>query len=558
MNQKTRRAALLIVMCCMAVWASAQTMYDALRFSENNYSGTARSYAMGNAFTALGGDLGGLTINPAGSAVANYSQVTITPGINIVSTSAKGTKFGDLDTGFGRSLKSNKSKFSFPNLGFMINFDTGRKTGLKNASFGVVANGTGFFNDNLQARGSNAYTSFMGSLAYQTNGIDIDALAMKDAYNNSSAPWQSILGYRAGLIANYGPASNRTEYIGTSEGFRYIGPEDGDRNDLHNYEIMQYGALDQNYGRLARGAKYDYLINFGLNISDRFYFGANLGITSMEYFYHDWIKEAAQDPSLFPIVFHNEKGEVSGSTCFSDMEYHSKYEAVGVGVYGKFGFIVRPVAGLRIGGAIQTPTSTRIKEYWHSSAASYYTDGKYNVSDETPEGEYVYRLVSPFRFNIGLAYTFGKIGLISADYEMCNYSAMKFKETSTIDNSVFDDGVNMDIKEYMGPSHMLRAGIEVKPLPVFAIRAGYGLQTSPEKYYDRNNDIQYVKANRHSVSAGLGFTSNGSFFADLAFGATKYPDEYIYPYGDYMDIPSPEILSKKWIYNVMLTLGFRF
>ena len=41
-----------------SIWnANGQTVGDALRFSDQNYYGTARSIAMGNAFTALGGDL---------------------------------------------------------------------------------------------------------------------------------------------------------------------------------------------------------------------------------------------------------------------------------------------------------------------------------------------------------------------------------------------------------------------------------------------------------------------------------------------------------------------
>jgi hypothetical protein len=48
-------------------------MYDGLTFSQNNYYGTARSIGMGNAMTAVGGDLGSIGINPAGSAVYNFS-----------------------------------------------------------------------------------------------------------------------------------------------------------------------------------------------------------------------------------------------------------------------------------------------------------------------------------------------------------------------------------------------------------------------------------------------------------------------------------------------------
>ena len=65
-----KKTAIAIIFSLAAVTGYAQTAYDALMFSENNYEGTARSVAMGNAFTALGGDLGAVTMNPAGSAVA--------------------------------------------------------------------------------------------------------------------------------------------------------------------------------------------------------------------------------------------------------------------------------------------------------------------------------------------------------------------------------------------------------------------------------------------------------------------------------------------------------
>ena len=72
-----RKTALIILLAAISSFAAlAQTAYDAFLFSETNYEGTARTVAMGNAFTALGGDLGSISLNPAGSAVAKYSQVS--------------------------------------------------------------------------------------------------------------------------------------------------------------------------------------------------------------------------------------------------------------------------------------------------------------------------------------------------------------------------------------------------------------------------------------------------------------------------------------------------
>ena len=58
----------------------SQSIYDALRFSNNDYEGTARGVAMGNAFTALGGDMGAITINPAQSTGIGDRVGSLEPG----------------------------------------------------------------------------------------------------------------------------------------------------------------------------------------------------------------------------------------------------------------------------------------------------------------------------------------------------------------------------------------------------------------------------------------------------------------------------------------------
>lgn len=53
----------------------AQGEVEALKFSRHDLYGTARSMAMGGAFGALGGDITGVSINPAGIAVYRSSEV---------------------------------------------------------------------------------------------------------------------------------------------------------------------------------------------------------------------------------------------------------------------------------------------------------------------------------------------------------------------------------------------------------------------------------------------------------------------------------------------------
>jgi len=62
----------------LCVSVSAQNINEVVRYGTDNVQGTARFQAMGGAFGALGGDLSSLNINPAGSAVFNYSEFTVT------------------------------------------------------------------------------------------------------------------------------------------------------------------------------------------------------------------------------------------------------------------------------------------------------------------------------------------------------------------------------------------------------------------------------------------------------------------------------------------------
>ena len=527
-------------------------MYDALNYSKSDYAGTARTVAMGNAFTALGGDLGAVTINPAGSAVARYSQVTVTPGVNISVNSATGT---EASYGFEKNLRTSMARFTMPNFGFTINFDTHRTSGLKNWTLGFVANQTANWQDDLVAGGSNTRTSLAGSLASFANGYDVSALSADNAYDMIPvSDWRAIAALQSRVIGLTPDTNISDEYLGVTENWSLVDNGDG----TQHYEFGLGGAIDQTFGRRTLGNRYDYVINLGGNISDVVFIGANLGITSMRYSHEYYIRETAQDSDLF-------------QTQFNSLTYNYGYDASGVGVYGKFGIIAVPVNGLRIGAAIQTPTSTSITETWRLSAEqTSYAEDYQSGSADSPEGEYTYRLISPFRFNVGAAYTFGSIGLVSVDYEMCNYKSMKFRETDTNDNSGFAT-VNSDIRSNMGASHEVRAGVEIKPIPSLAIRAGYNFST-PAIPEDIEYENQYLwertEGNTHSASFGLGYSSKGSFFADAAVRMTKYADTYIYPYDYYYldgdqpmvdtSMPTPVILSRRTLWNVLLTIGFRF
>ena len=575
-----KRTIFTALLSLTAIAAGAQTMYDGLNYSQNNYYGTARSIGMGNAMTAVGGDLGSIGINPAGSAVAGYSQFTITPNLTISSMNASYSAYpvGGADR-FTNEQNKRLTRFSMPNIGLTFNWKTGNGSGLKAITYGLVVNGTNNFTGKMLAGGRNDKTSYQSAMAVAADGYDMDFLNgysidkdgkrvdrgwdypyyygddfQNDPNKGKFAPWNVIANAQAGSIANYGDTDDPSyywRYKATTEGYSNTGEKDANGNYI--YDIFLAGPLNQAYSRNITGSKYDVLFNVGFNFGDTFFVGANLGVTSLNYNYDECYKEAAENPSAFEIDFGDK-----GKTCFSDYRTRYSYTADGSGVFGKIGFLWRPVDGLRVGAAVQTPTIMEINERWIQDMNLNYTDASFNGSAKTPEGDYSYRLRSPYRLNAGAAFTFAGMALLSADYEMTDYSTMKFMSKNGGWNDDTYGKLNDEIRNRMGVSHMVRVGAEFKPVPEIAVRAGYNFTTTPE-YVSEGNSKTTLNDRINAFSIGLGYSSNGSFFADIAARLTMLSDEYISPYADYLkDLASPMILNKRDLYSITATFGWRF
>lgn len=575
-----KRTIFTALLSLTAIAAGAQTMYDGLNYSQNNYYGTARSIGMGNAMTAVGGDLGSIGINPAGSAVAGYSQFTITPNLTISSMNASYSAYpvGGADR-FTNEQNKRLTRFSMPNIGLTFNWKTGNGSGLKAITYGLVVNGTNNFTGKMLAGGRNDKTSYQSAMAVAADGYDMDFLNgysidkdgkrvdrgwdypyyygddfQNDPNKGKFAPWNVIANAQAGSIANYGDTDDPSyywRYKATTEGYSNTGEKDTNGNYI--YDIFLAGPLNQAYSRNITGSKYDVLFNVGFNFGDTFFVGANLGVTSLNYNYDECYKEAAENPSAFEIDFGDK-----GKTCFSDYRTRYSYTADGSGVFGKIGFLWRPVDGLRVGAAVQTPTIMEINERWIQDVNLNYTDASFNGSAKTPEGDYSYRLRSPYRLNAGAAFTFAGMALLSADYEMTDYSTMKFMSKNGGWNDDTYGKLNDEIRNRMGVSHMVRVGAEFKPVPEIAVRAGYNFTTTPE-YVSEGNSKTTLNDRINAFSIGLGYSSNGSFFADIAARLTMLSDEYISPYADYLkDLASPMILNKRDLYSITATFGWRF
>ncbi|MDY3783615.1 MAG: hypothetical protein SOZ66_05145 [Candidatus Cryptobacteroides sp.] len=560
----------LISICLMfsGILAGAQTMYDAMTFSEVNYYGTARSMSLGNAMTALGGDLGSVGINPAGSAVNPYWQFTLTPGFSIASSNSR---WSTLDNGiYDYRNNSSKTRFIFPNTGLTMNFETGNRHGLKRYTFGFVVNTTAnhLAVDNIFATG-NSNTSMAGCFASGAYGIDATEFDASNPYKGN-IPWNTVLAQQSGMIATFGGKTD--EYIGINETI------DSENN------IYIPGPLKQRSFTMSSGSKSDIIMNFGADINDKLYVGFNLGVPTLQYVYSETFSEAALDPADFPVTM----GIIS--TNYDSSLYRYGYQAEMDGIYAKFGLIYVPVKGVRLGAAIKTPTLLTVRETWQLDATVNYTSLK-STQSSSPVGEWSYDLRTPWEANFGAAFTFADKGFVSLDYEMMDYSIMKFVEHTMDDSFYADDPYyqqNRINRLFCGVSHSLRLGAEYKIIPSVSVRAGFNLTTSPEKIYKDNLGLTVTASDysnffddfesgryrlgdwtysdsRRSYALGLGYSSNGSFFADAAFRLNRFPASYRKPYADYiydndgvLDTASPVIRTDRTLCDLLFTFGWRF
>ena len=522
----------------MAFQAGAQSWMDALNFSDNDYLGTARSVGMGNAMTAVGGDLGSLTFNPAGSAVASYSQFTITPGLSFSTVTAQGITKDEEGylLGFEDKYRSRFGRMGMPNFGVMMAYDTRNRSGLKRVSFGIVGNVTRNYTNWLRATGTNNSTTLAGSLASQADGLPVDVVS---SFDQNQLHWESVAGYLSGI---YGDINGK--YVGLTESL------------WDNGNITLSDKIGQYYGLKRTGSKYDLLMNFGLDFNDRFYVGANLGLVTIDY----RSDETRSEEALAGMDYGNG---------FESLRMRYSQRNVGSGVYMKVGFIARPTDGLRIGAAIQTPTLFDIRETYQHEGRSVANHQEGLRS--SPQDEWFYRLKAPFRANVGIAYTIAKMALLSADYEYTDYSGMRFRPAYDSD---FDfSGQNLDIQDFAGPVHAVRLGAEIKPAPELALRVGYNFATGAQHNLLENDrvvpltDEERKEQLRTAVSFGIGYSSSGSFFMDAAVRFQYLGNEYYTPYSYYVrengklyvdDVVTPSICSQSALCNALLTLGWRF
>ncbi|WP_423149627.1 OmpP1/FadL family transporter [Rubrolithibacter danxiaensis] len=514
---KLKNHILLIALLLPAFSASAQYAEDALRFSQAEQGATARFKALGNAQTALGGDLSSLSGNPAGLGLFTKSDISLSLDFN--NSNLTGSYFN-------QNSSAQLDKLGLTQLGAVWHSAVRKSrgsdlnTGWLSFNFGIGYNKTNNFNTTMSYAGVNSRSSFADFLADNGNIVPFSEGDLTDmAYQN--------------YLIDY-----------------------DDSNSVYNGYFPTVDINGQQSNVVYRtGSQSEVNFAFGANYSNKFYIGASLGLTSLTYnadreFIESGLTLRETDFPDYLTISNALRNYLDAPYSLS---YHSSQITEGSGVNAKLGFIYRPTGNIRIGATIATPTWYSIDDSYAEGLNTRYTLGNNSPSNPAPNlddavYDYNYNLRTPYKINGGLALIFGQ-GLISGDVEYVDYASMHF---SSNENST-TTSVNDDIRTNYQSAVNFRVGGEYKVNNLY-LRAGYNTQGNPYK----NSDFSST-----AVSGGLGYRMN-NFYIDATYvnSTRKFTDKPYTISEDYLyfqDTGSGDIASIKNNTNgVFLTIGTRF
>jgi len=494
-----RLGLLLLAIAFMFQGVIAQNVDDALRYSQIFYGGTARFMSMGGAFTAIGGDISSLSQNPAGLGVFRSSELTITPQMYNIKTTA----------GFnGTSSIDNLSNFNLSQAGIVSNIiSNNNETGLVTLNVGYSFNKTNNLSQSMLIKGINNTSSMADYWAGVSKGYYKDELKnnVSDAYI-ANRVW--IIDTLSGSNTDYGTV-------------------------FSNYGENPPSRYGQTMRRLVTNDGYtgEHAISIGGNYSNKIFFGATFGISTIRY------------SSQYE---HLESTNVALASQFQNFTYTDYYEHKGTGYSLKLGAIFKPIDALRIGLAFHSPTWYKIEEYYNNDIRANYTNGDWYEASNSPM-RFNYALATPYRVLAGVAVQLKKFAILSADYEFVDYSTARFSQTG--DETYFEDK-NMEIRNTLKSTSNIRLGGELR-LNKLYLRTGYGYYGKAFKSSEDNAGLDY-----NSISFGTGFREQ-NLSLDFAFTSYKYSQRYfLYPVDANIDPAQANLSTIRNMFT--LTFGYKF
>jgi hypothetical protein len=489
---------LLSVIAIVAVTQNSFAQYaqDAVRFSTGQTGSTARIKGVGNAGTAIGGDLSSISGNPAGLGFFTHSELSITPEYNDFKANSSYLNSSKVDT---------KTTGNLNHAAFVIYQQLQRPKGADKTkgwlsfNYGGGYSRTANFYENVNYAGTNNSNSINDYYASQANlyGIDVGTLAGA-AYDHN-------------LIDNYGTNANP------------------------DYKSNARSAINQQSIATRSGGLSALDFAFGANYSNKFYIGAGISFVNVRF---NSLSNFYEDGSLS--VLEGNPNPV-GVTRNYTSNFTQDQDTKGSGVSGRLGVIFKPADAFRIGAVIHTPTYYTIDDSYSESLATNISNGS-RYEDGPQNYALTYTMRTPWKFAGGASIFIKSFGFITGDIEYVDYSSTHISSDANFDGT-FD---NSTIRSNYQSAVNYHLGAEARITGFFLLRGGYGIQGKARR--DGNDsDIK-------TVSGGMGLRF-GQYYLDATYTHAT-GSQTVFPYE--IGSASPSALLNKTLNNGFLTLGYRF
>jgi hypothetical protein len=445
--------------------AQSQEIQDALRYSQDNLSGTARFRAMSGAFGALGGDLSSINVNPAGSAIFSNNQITLT-------LSSFNTK--NNSNYFGTATSANDNSFDMNQTGGVFVFKNPTNDWNK-LSFSINYENTNNFDNSVFSAGVNPINSVDGYFLSYANGVPLGVLNNSSYGELDNGAQQAFLGYQAYIINPVSENDNNSQYVSN---------------------VTPGGNYYQENGIYSNGYNGKLSFNVALSNNDKFYIGLNLNSH-----FTDFYRSSS---------FYERNSNALGlEHTVKSLRFDNDLYTYGTGFSFQIGAIGKITNEIRLGLAYESPTWYNLSDEFSQKVVAVSA----NIAGELPAdvvdpniiNYYApYKLQTPGKITGSFAYVFGKTGLISIDYAIKDYSNTQF----TPEYDVYFSSLNNEMNKIFRISSEIRIGGEYK-IKEWSLRGGYRFEQSPYKNATTVGDL-------NAFSGGFGYNF-GVFKLDFAY-----------------------------------------
>lgn len=485
-----------IIFIAFGVHSNAQTISDALRLSNGDHLGAARTMGVGGfSFGALGGDQGGIYYNPATLAKYYRSEFMIAPYLinNRTKSSfsaeyvkaASSQKIGAINMGLVIARKRDRPRWGTNNIAITLNRvqDFDQNFGFSGVSEGSIV-------QRFQERANTKHKD------------DLDG-------------FEAGLAYEVGAIYDF------------------------EKDKIYESDLVDKQLIKKQQAVSSTGYKNEFAISWAADYNDKFSFGISLGIPVYKY------SETKQ----------YQENAIDNKSQFKQLNYNEKLSTEGSGINLKLGVIATPVRFLRLGLSIQSPTAYSLTDNYSTEMtySFYQNDEVKEYSSTSKNGKFDYGFTSPWNTYASMALLLNRSklkGFLSAGLKYSAYTSGFFNLTTNSSNAgdvALQDDLNKQIDFQLQNNLSFSLGSELA-YGILRLRGGVQMNGSPYEVDKGKLSNDY--------SLGFGFRFDNSY-VDFAYRNAARTYGYS-PYQLISSEAQPLITNESRVNSYLVSFGFMF